>query len=39
MPKWWIPDKVVIVDSELPKTSTGKVDKKVLRERFQISLG
>ncbi|ADN49662.1 long-chain fatty acid--CoA ligase [Vulcanisaeta distributa] len=38
MPKWWIPDKVVIVESELPKTSTGKVDKKVLRERFQITL-
>ena len=39
MPKWWIPDKVVIVESELPKTSTGKVDKKVLKERFQITLG
>ncbi|GAB6945582.1 long-chain fatty acid--CoA ligase [Vulcanisaeta sp. JCM 14467] len=39
MPKWWIPDKVIIVESELPKTSTGKVDKKVLRERFQITLG
>ncbi|MGC8607609.1 MAG: long-chain fatty acid--CoA ligase [Vulcanisaeta sp.] len=39
MPKWWIPDKVVIIESELPKTSTGKVDKKVLKERFQVTLG
>ncbi|ADY01586.1 AMP-dependent synthetase and ligase [Vulcanisaeta moutnovskia 768-28] len=37
MPKWWIPDKVVIIESELPKTSTGKVDKKVLKERFQVN--
>ncbi|WP_456328917.1 AMP-binding protein [Archaeoglobus sp.] len=33
MPKWWLPDKVVFVD-EIPKTSTGKMDKKKLRERF-----
>lgn len=32
--KWWIPDDVVFVD-ELPKTSVGKFDKKVLRERFK----
>jgi fatty-acyl-CoA synthase len=28
--KWWLPDAVVIVD-EIPKTSVGKLDKKVLR--------
>ena len=28
--KWWIPDKVIFIDS-LPKTSTGKADKKELR--------
>ncbi len=31
---WWIPDDVVFLD-EIPKTSVGKFDKKVLRERFQ----
>ena len=31
---WWIPDDVVFVD-EIPKTSVGKFDKKVLRDRFQ----
>ncbi|HYM92432.1 MAG TPA: fatty-acid--CoA ligase, partial [bacterium] len=30
---WWIPDDVVFID-EVPKTSVGKFDKKVLRERF-----
>ena len=33
-PKWWLPDDVVFVD-EIPKTSVGKFDKKVLRERFK----
>ncbi|MGC9153737.1 MAG: long-chain-fatty-acid--CoA ligase [Vulcanisaeta sp.] len=37
IPKWWVPDRVVIMNAELPKTSTGKIDKKVLKER--ISLG
>ncbi|MEM2203411.1 MAG: long-chain fatty acid--CoA ligase [Sulfolobales archaeon] len=32
--KWWVPDDVVFVD-EIPKTGTGKFDKKVLRERFK----
>ncbi len=32
--KWWIPDDVVFVE-ELPKTSVGKFDKKVLRERYK----
>ena len=30
--KWWIPEQVVILD-EIPKTSVGKFDKKVLRAR------
>ena len=30
-PKWWVPDRVVFVD-DVPRTSTGKVDKKALRE-------
>jgi fatty-acyl-CoA synthase len=28
--KWWLPDRVVFID-EVPKTSVGKFDKKVLR--------
>ena len=31
---WWMPDDVVFID-EIPKTSVGKFDKKVLRERYQ----
>ncbi|MGH7561251.1 MAG: long-chain fatty acid--CoA ligase [Gemmatimonadales bacterium] len=31
---WWLPDDVVAVDA-IPKTSVGKFDKKVLRERFK----
>lgn len=31
--KWWLPDDVVFID-EVPKTSVGKFDKKVLREKF-----
>ncbi|BDR92473.1 long-chain-fatty-acid--CoA ligase [Vulcanisaeta souniana] len=38
MPKWWVPDKVIIVNSELPKTSTGKIDKKALKDRLSITL-
>jgi fatty-acyl-CoA synthase len=29
--KWWLPDEIVFVD-EIPKTGTGKFDKKVVRE-------
>jgi Acyl-CoA synthetases (AMP-forming)/AMP-acid ligases II len=29
-PKWWIPDRVIFVDA-IPKTSTGKMDKKEIR--------
>lgn len=32
--KWWLPDDVVFVD-QIPKTSVGKFDKKVLRARFK----
>ncbi len=32
--KWWLPDDVVFID-EVPKTSVGKFDKKVLREDFR----
>ena len=33
-PSWWIPDDVVFLE-ELPKTGTGKFDKKVLRSRYK----
>ena len=32
--RWWLPDDVVFID-EIPKTSVGKFDKKVLRDRYQ----
>ncbi len=31
--KWWLPDDIVFLD-ELPKTGTGKFDKKVLRDQY-----
>jgi fatty-acyl-CoA synthase len=31
--KWWLPDEVAFID-EVPKTSVGKFDKKVLRKRL-----
>jgi fatty-acyl-CoA synthase len=31
--KWWLPDDVVVVD-EIPKTSVGKLDKKVIRAQL-----
>jgi fatty-acyl-CoA synthase len=31
--KWWLPERWTIID-EVPKTSVGKFDKKVLRARF-----
>jgi fatty-acyl-CoA synthase len=34
IPKWWIPDKFVFVN-EFPRTSVGKVDKKVLRDQYK----
>jgi fatty-acyl-CoA synthase len=35
--KWWLPDDVVFV-KEIPKTSVGKFDKKVLRTQYQNHL-
>ena len=31
--KWWVPERWTLID-EVPKTSVGKFDKKVLRARF-----
>ena len=31
---WWLPDDVAVIDV-IPKTSVGKFDKKVLRDRFK----
>jgi fatty-acyl-CoA synthase len=31
--KWQVPDDVVFID-EVPKTGTGKFDKKVLRDQY-----
>ena len=31
---WWLPDDVVFLD-EIPKTTVGKFDKKLLRDRYQ----
>jgi fatty-acyl-CoA synthase len=31
--KWWVPDKIVFID-EIPKTGTGKFDKKVVRDQY-----
>ncbi len=31
--KWWLPDKVLFID-EIPKTGTGKFDKKVVRDQY-----
>jgi fatty-acyl-CoA synthase len=35
--KWWLPDELEIVD-EVPKTSVGKFDKKVLRAKLSEEL-
>ena len=34
--KWWIPERVEFIE-EVPKTSVGKFDKKVLRKRLAVS--
>jgi fatty-acyl-CoA synthase len=31
--RWWMPDEVVFVD-DIPLGATGKIDKKIIRERF-----
>ncbi len=36
--KFWIPDRFVIMNEPLPKTSTGKIDKKPLREKYSTIL-
>ncbi|GBD28573.1 Long-chain-fatty-acid--CoA ligase [bacterium HR31] len=33
-PKWWLPDAFVFA-TEIPKTSTGKLAKAALRERYR----
>ncbi len=35
--KFWVPDSVVVSGTPLPKTSTGKLDKKPLREAYSAS--
>jgi len=32
--RWWLPDDVIFLP-ELPRTGVGKLDKKVLRDRFR----
>lgn len=32
-PRWWVPDGVLVLEA-LPRTATGKFDKKALRERL-----
>jgi fatty-acyl-CoA synthase len=34
MVKFWVPEHYVILTEQLPKTSTGKIDKKPLREKY-----
>lgn len=36
-PRWWLPDRVLLVD-EIPRTATGKFDKKELRDRAKAQL-
>lgn len=36
-PKYWIPDRIVFVE-QIPKTSVGKLDKKVIRRRHSEGL-
>ncbi|HSL27089.1 MAG TPA: hypothetical protein VLA54_12485 [Acidimicrobiia bacterium] len=31
--KWWLPDRVVFMEA-IPKTGTGKFDKKVVRDQY-----
>ena len=30
---WWLPDRIIMID-EIPKTGTGKFDKKVVRRKY-----
>lgn len=35
IPRWWLPEKVIIEFEELPKTGTSKINKAALREMYQ----
>ncbi|MFC6765293.1 long-chain-fatty-acid--CoA ligase [Natrinema soli] len=37
-PKWWLPNEILFCES-IPKTTTGKFDKKVLRDEFVDEYG
>jgi len=37
--KFWVPDRFIFMTEPLPKTSTGKLDKKILREKYSAILG
>ena len=32
--KFWLPERILVSTTPLPKTSTGKLDKKPLREQY-----
>ena len=36
--KIWLPERIIISEAPLPKTSTGKLDKKPLREKYSAIL-
>jgi fatty-acyl-CoA synthase len=36
--KFWVPERIIVGDVPLPKTSTGKLDKKPLREKYSTLL-
>ena len=36
--KWGIPDRILLVDF-IPKTSVGKLDKKVMRQQYAQEIG
>jgi len=35
--KFWLPERIIVSESPLPKTSTGKLDKKPLRDTYATS--
>jgi len=37
-PQWWLPDRVIVLDA-IPRTATGKFDKRALRERLRDETG
>lgn len=36
--KFWVPDRFVVLAEPLPKTNTGKIDKRPLRDRYSATL-